>query len=250
MTGEALVVPSLFDGIGVVWHALDELLIRACLWGRLAAAWGVEVLPRLSRSATGGPTLTAWAPLTSVRRLASNVWGLLDGRGAVLRKLVESLPPKALSPIAGGSPCQHFTSIGAGNGRLGPASKGSLHFHMFPALVWVIRAARPGVDVHLLVENPDKIGEPRAVAWPRCWRPRRMAGRPSRRRGTSTGPGASSARSARGRRRSAAGGASAILATLGGARSPPSPFPTTMTTSSAEGEALRFSAYQRAPASL
>eukprot|EP00969_Alexandrium_andersonii_P271206 11986941-Alexandrium_andersonii.AAC.1 len=34
-TGRALVVLSLFDGIGVLWHSLRELLTRTCLWGRL-----------------------------------------------------------------------------------------------------------------------------------------------------------------------------------------------------------------------
>eukprot|EP00969_Alexandrium_andersonii_P026626 1161566-Alexandrium_andersonii.AAC.1 len=53
-----------------------------------------------------------------VRRLA-NVWDPLDGRGAVLRKLVGGLTPKALLLIAGGSPRQQFTAIGTGNGRLG-----------------------------------------------------------------------------------------------------------------------------------
>eukprot|EP00969_Alexandrium_andersonii_P363558 15462209-Alexandrium_andersonii.AAC.1 len=82
MTGKALVVLSLFDGIGVIWHALGELLTRTCLWGRLAAAWSVEVLPHQSDAVVHWwATTDRLGPAIPVHRLA-NVWDLLDGRGA------------------------------------------------------------------------------------------------------------------------------------------------------------------------
>eukprot|EP00969_Alexandrium_andersonii_P097292 4294206-Alexandrium_andersonii.AAC.1 len=67
-------------------------------------------------------------------RLGPAGWGLLDGRGAAPRKLVESIPPKALLLVVGGLPCQQFTSIGAGNGRLGLTGKETYRFHIFPAV--------------------------------------------------------------------------------------------------------------------
>eukprot|EP00969_Alexandrium_andersonii_P284403 12573490-Alexandrium_andersonii.AAC.1 len=61
---------SLFDGIGVIWHALDEILTCNCLWDRLAAAWSDEILPHLSDA-----VVNWWAnadqlgPTIPVRRL-------------------------------------------------------------------------------------------------------------------------------------------------------------------------------------
>eukprot|EP00969_Alexandrium_andersonii_P122402 5411268-Alexandrium_andersonii.AAC.1 len=46
--GRALVVLSLFDGNGVIWHSLRVLLTRTCLWDRLVAAWSAEIQPHLS----------------------------------------------------------------------------------------------------------------------------------------------------------------------------------------------------------
>eukprot|EP00969_Alexandrium_andersonii_P285101 12603419-Alexandrium_andersonii.AAC.1 len=85
------------------------MLTRTCLWDRLVAAWSVEIQSRLSDA-----VVRWWAnagrrgPPIPARSLANNAWELLDSRGAVLRKLVESIPPKAVLLIAGGSPCQQF----------------------------------------------------------------------------------------------------------------------------------------------
>eukprot|EP00969_Alexandrium_andersonii_P327478 14470952-Alexandrium_andersonii.AAC.1 len=63
----------------------------------------------------GGPT-----PIDSAPPFQPVGW---PGSGALLRKLAQSIPPKALLLAAGGSPCQQFSSVGAEGGRLGLAGQ-------------------------------------------------------------------------------------------------------------------------------
>eukprot|EP00969_Alexandrium_andersonii_P073567 3244719-Alexandrium_andersonii.AAC.1 len=46
--GRGLVVLSVFDGVGVVWHALDDILTRHGLRHHLKGAFAVEMLPHLA----------------------------------------------------------------------------------------------------------------------------------------------------------------------------------------------------------
>eukprot|EP00969_Alexandrium_andersonii_P058532 2580072-Alexandrium_andersonii.AAC.1 len=54
--------------------------------------------------------------------------------------------------------------MGRGEGRVGLAGRGSVHLMELPAVLWLLRRARPDVDVQFMLANPPDIAEPhRAV---------------------------------------------------------------------------------------
>eukprot|EP00969_Alexandrium_andersonii_P032736 1429312-Alexandrium_andersonii.AAC.1 len=44
---------------------------------------------------------------------------------------------------------------------VGLAGRDSFNLMAFPTLIWLLRRARPGLEIHVLVENVPDIGEPR-----------------------------------------------------------------------------------------
>eukprot|EP00969_Alexandrium_andersonii_P310579 13723959-Alexandrium_andersonii.AAC.1 len=79
--------------MGMVWQAVDDLLLRKRLRHRLRAAWSVEIDEELAQAVERcwGRDKRAALKLR-VRRAAADVWHLFAQRGAKLRKVVESVP--------------------------------------------------------------------------------------------------------------------------------------------------------------
>eukprot|EP00974_Lingulodinium_polyedra_P133274 11224961-Lingulodinium_polyedra.AAC.1 len=51
--------------------------------------------------------------------VADDVWDILRNGAAPLRRVLQSVPPRGLVLIAGGSPCQELTVVGSSHGTLG-----------------------------------------------------------------------------------------------------------------------------------
>ena len=160
-----LVVLSAFDGMGVIWHAIDDLVGRRQLNGRVVACWAVEKEQRLADE------VVRWWGEDSrlgrrlmVRLAAYDVWDLFRNGGWRLKQVLHSAPIGAVLLVAGGSPCQQFCRTGTGKGAVGLCGQDSVHLYAIPAIVWVTRIARPDLQVHILVENSAEIDEPHRTA--------------------------------------------------------------------------------------
>eukprot|EP00969_Alexandrium_andersonii_P065457 2884334-Alexandrium_andersonii.AAC.1 len=73
--------------MGVLWQAVDDLLLRQRLRRRLRAAWSVEIDEGLVQAVERCWGWDKRAALTlRVRRAAADIWHLFTQRGATLRK--------------------------------------------------------------------------------------------------------------------------------------------------------------------
>ena len=154
-------VLSLFDGIGVIWHALEEALGPAGLRGRLLHAWSVELIPKLSEQVESW-----WRRHANhahgrfvVEPVGHDVWDLVRNGGSQFAALLRRIPPGSVFLIAGGSPCQQFSPMGRGGGMLGLAGRESYHMYVFPILLWMTQRARPDLLTHVMVENAGAMKE-------------------------------------------------------------------------------------------
>eukprot|EP00969_Alexandrium_andersonii_P308346 13629260-Alexandrium_andersonii.AAC.1 len=50
--------------------------------------------------------------------------------------------------------------MGRGAGRIGLAGRDSIHLMVLPAVLWLLRRARPDVDVQFMLEDAPEIAEP------------------------------------------------------------------------------------------
>eukprot|EP00969_Alexandrium_andersonii_P205007 9059114-Alexandrium_andersonii.AAC.1 len=58
--------------------------------------------------------------------------------------------------------------MGRGEGRIGLAGRGSVHLMVLPALLWLLRRARPDVDIQFMLENSPEIAEPHRTVIKTC----------------------------------------------------------------------------------
>ena len=150
----AVVLLSLFDGVGTARVALDDFLSRAGLGGKLEGSFFAEWDGQLAQAVE-----RLWADrvandgVVMHTKVAGDVWDLLRHDMAALRRVLRAARPGALLLIVGGSPCQQLTVAGPSRGRHGLAGPDSRHFFAFPAVAWAAQWLRPDLRVHVMVEN-------------------------------------------------------------------------------------------------
>ena len=150
----ALVLLSLFDGIGTARIAVDHALQEEDLQGKFRTSFYVE-----KDNALAAAVDKYWQERTQQgrgprhQRLAEDVWDLFRDGMRPLKQVLRAVPIGGLLLVIGGFPCKQLSVAGPLRGRLGLAGQDSPLFFIFPALARAVQELRPDVIVHILAEN-------------------------------------------------------------------------------------------------
>ena len=151
---KALVLLSLFDGMGTARYAIETLLRRHQMLPALVASWFVEVDPLLALAVDAlwrRQAATAGTP--PHRQAAGDVWDLLRWDARAPRGVLATVPAQGLLMIVSGSPCRQLTTACPTRGIVGLCGHDSYLFYADPAVAWVSQCLRPDISVHVVNEN-------------------------------------------------------------------------------------------------
>ena len=149
---------SFFDGIGTAMQALVTLLLTLGQLHRFQGALFCKKEVHIAKRVQ-----THWAEQKDLigspafHWHASDVWDRIRDGCKLLRNIPQLIPIGALLLLVGGSPCPQLTLGGKFRGQLGICGVDSVHFHVFPIVLFFIQLCRPDLLLHVVVENAGSL---------------------------------------------------------------------------------------------
>lgn len=144
---------SLFDGLGTARFALESVL-RHLHGPPLAALWFAESDTDLRERVDA-----FWARRAQDQGgaghegIAGDVWDLLRDNSAALLARVRTIPPDTLLLLVAGPPLLQLPPAATCGGRVGICGRESVQALAVPLLAQVAAAARPDVQVYVVLEH-------------------------------------------------------------------------------------------------
>ena len=143
---------TLFDGMGTAFDLISRMGVQ--LQAIIAAEWD-QFAREFTADRLGYRLDQSWAKNKHgiSTCYVKDVWRVLDQNGLILRQLFAQLVPPRRVFLLSGSPCQDLTTYGKHGGAMGIVGSRSVHFHILPVLVHLMRAIDPEVAIFVMAEN-------------------------------------------------------------------------------------------------